>query len=153
MQNTIGQTHVDNILKMLLGVLSVAGLIAMVIPQKNPIAEPSLESRAAIDAAPVGMSSSAPPPPPPAQMSTQFNSEPQSSFQIGAPTIDGNPMQPDFGLPFGMSAQTSSSNGDTAQNSQGSFTPPPYSMPGSTPPQPEGGEQDGPMISNTPGNQ
>ena len=36
----------------------------------------------------------------------QFNADTGSDFQIGAPTIDGNPTQPNFGMPFGTSMQT-----------------------------------------------
>ena len=137
MPNTDGLRRVDNILKMLLGVLSIAGLIALVIPEKNPVPERSLEGRPGIEAPAESMP---PPPPPISQPPMQFDSAPPSNFQIGAPSIDGNPMQPDFGMPFGVSAQTSSSTGDTNQNNQGGFTPPAYTMPGSSPPQPEGAQ-------------
>lgn len=138
LSRTDGLGRVDNILKMLLGVLSVAGAIALVIPQKNPIPQSSLAARAEMDAAPVPAPLSQSPP---AEMPKQFDSEPPSSFQIGEPAIDGYPLQADFGMPFGVSAQTSSSKGDVSQSSRGGFTPPAYTMPGSAPPEPEAEEQ------------
>ena len=127
MPNTIGQRRVDNILKMLLGVLSVAGLIALVIPETNPLPEKNAEPPTQIVAAPA---SEVPQPPPPPPLPVQFDSEAVSDFQIGAPTIDGNPMQPDFGLPFGTSAQTDTGNPDTGQTNSGGYTPPAFAMPG-----------------------
>ena len=112
---------------MLLGVLSVAGLIALVIPEKNPLPENTAQSPTEIVAPPP---SEAPQPPPPPPLPVQFDSEPVSDFQIGAPTIDGNPMQPDFGLPFGTSAQTDTANPDAGQTSSGGYTPPAFAMPG-----------------------
>ena len=138
MPNTNGQRRVDNILKMLLGVLSVAGLIAVIIPEQNPLPDNVVESTAEVSAPPPSESR---PLPPPAPLPVQFDSEPVSDFQIGAPTIDGNPMQPEFGLPFGTSPQTNSSNPDDGQSSQAGYTPPSYALPGSES-QPVSGEQD-----------
>ena len=138
MPNTNGQRRVDNILKMLLGVLSVAGLIAVIIPEQNPLPDNVVEPTAEVSAPP---SSESRQPPPPAPLPVQFDSEPVSDFQIGAPTIDGNPMQPEFGLPFGTSPQTNSSNPDDGQSSQAGYTPPAFALPGSEP-QPVSGEQD-----------
>jgi hypothetical protein len=118
---------VDKIQKMVIGVLSVTALIALVIPKKDPISD---ASSAVAEVAPPPAYA---PPPPPAPLPAQFDSGPPSSFQIGAPTIDGKPMQPDFGLPFGTSSQSSSPDGDTTQNSQNGYTPPAYNMPGSEP--------------------
>jgi hypothetical protein len=128
---------VDNILKILLGVLSVAGLIALVIPAKNPLPENLSAARAEMTAPPPQETRSSPLP---VAMSVQYNAEPVGDFAIGAPTIDGNPMQPDFGLPFGASPEMSSANEDEGQSNQGGFTPPAYTLPGSRP-QAEGGEQ------------
>ncbi|MFN3618893.1 hypothetical protein [Sphingorhabdus sp.] len=130
----------DNILKMLLGVLSVAGVIALVIPDTNPISDTSVQTSTEAAAPPPSISTSLPAQQPP----QQFNSGSVSDFQIGAPTIDGRPLQPDFGMPFGASPQMTPSQGDNAQSSEGGYTPPPYVMPGSTS-LPEGGQQPGPM--------
>jgi hypothetical protein len=111
--NTDGLGRVDNRLKMLLGVLLVTGLIAMVIPDKDPLTPKAQE-------APAQNISSVPeiapqlPLPAPDPVPVQFNSDPGSDFQIGAPTIDGKPTQPNFGLPFGTSMQTDAANPDAA---------------------------------------
>lgn len=123
----------DNILKMLLGVLSVAGLIALVIPAKNPL--PPQVAEAPMEATAPALEEI---PPQPSPDPVQFGSDPASDFQIGTPTIDGNPMQPDFGLPFGTSAQSESSNqyssnADATQTGPGGYTPPVFIMPGATP--------------------
>ena len=129
MSNINGLQHVDNILKMLLGVLSVAGLIALIIPEKNPLPPEIAETQARAEASATELAPQLPSPAPdPAPV--QFDSDPVSNFQIGAPTIDGNPMQPDFGMPFGTSAQASSTNADTEQASAGGYTPPVFAMPG-----------------------
>lgn len=118
----------DRTQKMLIGVLSVAGLIALVIPQKDPISQAS-NATVADEAPPPAYA----PPPPPPPLPVQFDSGPAADFQIGAPTIDGKPMQPDFGLPFGASPQTSSPDGDASQASQNGYAPPAYTMPGAAP--------------------
>jgi hypothetical protein len=131
--NTDGLGRVDNRLKMLLGVLLVTGLIAMVIPDKDPLTPKAQE-------APAQNISSVPeiapqlPLPAPDPVPVQFNSDPGSDFQIGAPTIDGKPTQPNFGLPFGTSMQTDAANPDAGQTSTGSFTPTAFAMPGATTP-------------------
>lgn len=119
--------RVDNILKMLLGVLSVAGLIALVIPQKNPVAVSEIESVASAEA-PAPPPEPAPPPPSPPPV--QFDSASSIEFITGAPTIDGNPIQPDFGMPFGSSPQSDAANPDAVPNNQGGFTPPAFGLPG-----------------------
>ncbi len=118
----------DKIQKMVIGVLSVAGFIALVIPQKDPISQTSDATVSDATPPPANM-----PPQPPAPLPVQFDPGPPSSFDVGAPTIDGKPMQPDFGMPFGTSSQTSQSNDAPNQNSQNGYTPPAYVMPGSTP--------------------
>ena len=99
----------DNTLKILLGVLSVAGLITVVIPQGNPIAP-----REAADVA--NPEVTAPPPkpaaPPPSPPPVPFDSGASVEFITGAPTIDGKPMQADFGLPFGASPRSDTENPD-----------------------------------------
>lgn len=125
---TDGQRHVDNILKMLLGVLSVAGLIALAIPQPNPAP--------VIDAIPAAQEPAAPAPdtaqaPSPASPPVDVTSTPD--FQIGAPSIDGKPLNPDFGMPFGMSAQSQTTNTDEAPAAQAGYTPTAFVMPGSEP--------------------
>jgi len=72
------------------------------------------------------------PAPPPVPV--QFNADPGSDFQIGAPTIDGNPTQPNSGLPFGTSMQTDAANPDAGQTSTGSFTPTAFAMQGAATP-------------------
>lgn len=120
----------DNIQKMVFGVISVAGLIALAVPETDPIAPVSSEALAT--AAPP--SDAALPPPPPAPLPMQYDEESVSDFQSAQPSIDGNPVQPDFGMPFGTSAQSSSNNPDSGQSNQASgYTPPPFVMPGSAP--------------------
>ena len=118
----------NKIQKMVIGVLSVTTLIALAIPKKDPISEASNTTVSEVAPPPAYA-----PPPPPAPLPVPFDSGPPTDFQIGAPTIDGQPMQPDFGLPFGTSSQTASPDGGTAQNSQNGYTPPAYNMPGTAP--------------------
>lgn len=118
---------VDNILKMLLGVLSVAGLIALVIPQKNPVAVSEVQSVAAAEVTAPQPEST---PPPPSLPPVQFDSGSSVEFITGAPSIDGNPIQPDFGMPFGSSPQSVTANPDALQTNQGGYTPTPFGMPG-----------------------
>ncbi|MFN3450605.1 MAG: hypothetical protein ACK4ZE_00485 [Sphingorhabdus sp.] len=131
----------DNILKMLLGVLSVAGLIALVIPQKNPVAVNETANAATAEVnAPQPEST----PPPPAPSPAPFDSGASVEFITGAPTIDGNPIQPDFGMPFGSSPQSDTANPDAPQTNQGGYTPTAFGMPGAPAP-----EDDEPAISVT----
>ncbi len=117
----------DNTLKILLGVLSVAGLITVVIPQGNPIAP-----REAADVA--NPEVTAPPPkpaaPPPSPPPVPFDSGASVEFITGAPTIDGRPMQADFGLPFGVSPRSERENPDAPRKNKIGYTPPLFSMPG-----------------------
>jgi len=125
---------VDNILKMLLGVLSVAGLIALVIPQKNPVAASEATNVASAEVTAPQPESTPPPAAPPA---VQFDSGSPVEFITGAPSIDGNPIQPDFGMPFGSSQQSVTENPDAPQTNQGGYTPTAFGMPGA-PAQEEG---------------
>ena len=108
---------------MLLGVLLVAGLIAMVIPDNDPLI-PKAQKAPAQSIASVPENTLQLPLPAPDPVPVQFNADPGSDFQIGAPTIDGNPTQPNFGMPFGTSMQTVA-----GQSSTGSFTPTAFAMP------------------------
>lgn len=119
----------DNIQKMIFGVISVAGLIALAVPETDPIAPEAIDAPATAAQPP-----DAAPPPAPAPSPMQYDGESVSDMQSGQPTIDGNPIQPDFGLPVGTSAQSSTTNADSGQSSQASgYTPPAFNMPGSAP--------------------
>ena len=111
----------------------VSGLIAMVIPDKDPLT-PKAQEAPAQNIASVPEIAPQLPLPAPDPVPVQFNSDPGSDFQIGAPTIDGNPTQPNFGLPFGTSMQTGGANPDAGQTSTGSFTPTAFAMPGAATP-------------------
>ena len=126
---TDGQRHVDNILKMLLGVLSVAGLIALAVPQRDPV--PTEAAVSAVASAPPPEIAQAPAPAPsPAPSPVDINSTPD--FQIGEPSIDGKPLNPDFGMPFGVSSQSQATNADAPPAAQAGYTPTAFVMPGST---------------------
>lgn len=79
----------DNILKMLLGVLGVAGLIAMAVPTNMAVTP---------EAAPPPAAAELIPPPAPAVSGEGLPPEQQAEesfgdeFMIGEPTIDGNPI-------------------------------------------------------------
>lgn len=125
-QWTDGQRHVDNILKMLLGVLSVAGLIALAIPQSNPTP--------VVDQIPVMQQLETPSrAPAPAPVSPPVDVSSTPDFQIGAPSIDGKPLNPDFGMPFGMSAQSETTNADETPSASAGYTPTSFTLPGSDP--------------------
>lgn len=127
--NTDGLGRVDNIQKMLVGVLSVAALIALAVPQKNPLPEKITKTSSQVEALAAENGSQLPslgPNPAP----VQFDTGPTGDFQIGAPTIDGNPIQPNFGMPFGATAQSDAANPDAGQSISGSYTPTAFTMPG-----------------------
>jgi hypothetical protein len=115
----------DHILKLILGVLSFAGLIALLMSETSPISGNFTQASAGITV-PSPAQSLAPSP-----MPTQSDSQPVSDLQIDIPTIDGNPMQPEFGMPLGTALQISSSKGESAPDTQIGYTPPPYILPGS----------------------
>ena len=117
----------DNTLKILLGVLSVTGFITVVIPQGNPIAprEAADVTNAEVNAPPP--EPTAPPPSPPP---VPFDSGVSVGFITGAPSIDGRPIQADFGLPFGVSPQSERENPDAPQTHTNGYKPPVFSMPG-----------------------
>lgn len=120
----------DNILKMLLGVLSVAGLIALAIPQGNPVApsEAANVTNSGVNALSPEPAAAAPSPSP-----IPFDSGASVEFITGAPTIDGKPIQADFGLPFGVSPRSVTENPDAPQTNKFGYTPPPLSTPGAPP--------------------
>ncbi len=122
-----GQRHVDNVLKMLLGVLSVTGLFVLAGPQHDPV--PAEE--AVVPAAAPQPEIAPTPSPAPAMSSSPVNFTSAPDFQIGAPSIDGRPLDPKFGMPFGMSAQSQTPDADTSPLGQGEYTPTPFIMPGS----------------------
>lgn len=117
----------DNTLKILLGVLSVTGFITVVIPQSNPVAP-----RKAADV--TNAEVNAPPPeptaPPPSPPPVPFDSGVSVGFITGAPSIDGRPIQADFGLPFGVSPRSERENPDAPQKNKLGYTPPVFSMSG-----------------------
>lgn len=117
----------DNTLKILLGVLSVTGFITVVIPQGNPVAP-----REAADV--TNAEVTAPPPeptaPPPSPPPVPFDSGVSVEFITGAPSIDGRPIQADFGLPFGVSPRSERENPDAPQSHANGYKPPVFSMPG-----------------------
>jgi len=118
---------VDNTLKILLGVLSVTGFITVVIPQGNPIAprEAADVTNAEVNAPPP--EPTAPPPSPPP---VPFDSGVSVGFITGAPSIDGRPIQADFGLPFGVSPQSDTENRGAPQRDKNGNKPPVFTMPG-----------------------
>jgi hypothetical protein len=122
---------VDNTLKILLGVLSVTGFITVVIPQGAPLA-PSQAADVAnpeVNAPPT--EPTAPPPSPPSSPPpVPFDSGVSVEFITGAPSIDGRPIQADFGLPFGVSPRSERENPDAPQKNKLGYTPPAFSMPG-----------------------
>lgn len=120
----------DNTLKILLGVLSVTGFITVVIPQGNPIAprEAADVTNAEVNAPPPAPT--APPPsPPPSPPPVPFDSGVSVGFITGAPSIDGRPIQADFGLPFGVSPRSERENPDAPQKNKIGYKPPVFSMP------------------------
>ena len=119
----------DNTLKILLGVLSVTGFITVVIPQGNPVAphEAADGTNAEVNAPPP--EPTAPPPSPPP---VPFDSGVSVGFITGAPSIDGRPIQADFGLPFGVSPRSERENPDAPQKNKIGYTPPLFAVPGAT---------------------
>ena len=120
----------DNTLKILLGVLSVTGFITVVIPQGAPLA-PSQAADVAnpeVNAPPT--EPTAPPPSPPSSPPpVPFDSGVSVEFITGAPSIDGRPIQADFGLPFGVSPRSERENPDAPQKNKIGYTPPVFSNP------------------------
>lgn len=82
----------DNILKLLLGVLSVAGLLAMLVPSGLTPVQP--EPVAAETTPPVQPVESTPPP-----VEVVVADSEEYNFKIGEPTIDGKPIVDPDALP------------------------------------------------------
>ncbi len=110
----------DNIQKLILGVLGVAGMIAMLVPSGDPMAPP-VASIATV--APTIVEPAA---------ETEFVAEEQSDeeselndddvFAMGEPAIDGNPIQSSF--------QNNSNSTPPASEQYSSPATPSYSQPG-----------------------
>ena len=121
----------DNTLKILLGVLSVTGFITVVIPQGNPMAprEAADVTNAEVNAPPPEPTAPLPSPPP-FPPPVPFDSGVSVGFITGAPTIDGRPIQADFGLPFGVYQRSDRENPDAPQKNKIGYTPPVFAVPG-----------------------
>jgi len=134
---------VDNTLKILLGVLSVTGFITVVIPQGNPVAprEAADVTNAEVNAPPPEPTAPLPSPPP-----VPFDSGISVEFITGAPSIDGRPIQADFGLPFGVSPRSERENPDAPRKNKIGFTPPVFAVPGAA----ALDEREGEMATNAP---
>lgn len=117
----------DNILKMLLGVLSVAGIITLAIPEGDQVAT---SEAADVTNAEANVPPPEPTPPPPSPPPAPFDSGATVEFITGAPSIDGKPIQADFGLPFGVSPRSKTENPDAPQTNKIGYTPPAFSVPG-----------------------
>jgi hypothetical protein len=117
---------VDNTLKILLGVLSVTGFITVVIPQGDPVAPGQAADVAQPEVTAPSPEPAAPPPSPPP---VPFDSGASVEFITGAPSIDGRPIQADFGLPFGVSPRSERENPDAPRKNKIGYTPPVFSNP------------------------
>ena len=123
----------DNTLKILLGVLSVTGFITVVIPQGDPVAPREAADIANPDVNAPPPEPTAPlPSPPPSPPPAPFDSEVSVGFITGAPSIDGRPIQADFGLPFGVSPRSDRENPDAPRKNKIGYTPPLFAVPGAT---------------------
>ncbi len=121
----------DNTLKILLGILSVTGFITVVIPQGNPIAPREAADIANPEVNAPSPEPTAPPPsPPPSPPPVPFDSGVSVGFITGAPSIDGRPIQADFGLPFGVSPRSDRENPDAPRKNKIGYTPPLFAVPG-----------------------
>jgi hypothetical protein len=118
---------VDNILKMLLGVLSVAGIITLAIPEGDQVAT---SEAADVTNAEANVPPPEPTPPPTSPPPAPFDSGATVEFITGAPSIDGKPIQADFGLPFGVSPRSKTENPDAPQTNKIGYMPPALSVPG-----------------------
>lgn len=126
-----GQRHVDNILKILLGVLSITGLFVLGGQKQDPLPAEEAGLPAASPQPEVAQTEAQAPAPMPAMSSSPANFTSTLDFNMGAPAIDGKPLDPNFGMPFGMSAQSQTPNADTSPLAQSGYTPTPFVMPGS----------------------
>lgn len=111
----------DNIQKAILTVLGVAGMIAMLVPSENPIdpapissaeAEQAEQPSDSVDEALGDAPNIAP--------DSNSTDSIDETFKMGQPSIDGKPIQPDFGMPYGVSAVDTTQN--PATNSPGDIS-------------------------------
>ena len=112
---------------MLLGVLSVAGIITLAIPEGDQVAT---SEAADVNNAEANVPPPEPTPPPTSPPPAPFDSGATVEFITGAPSIDGKPIQADFGLPFGVSPRSKTENPDAPQTNKIGYTPPALSVPG-----------------------
>jgi len=119
---------VDNILKALLGVLSVAGLAALSVPERDPVAAKEAVPRAATERIATVVQA---PTSQPASYASPIAISNTPDFQIGTPAIDGRPLDPNFGMPFGVSLQNPTTSADASPAALGGYMPPAFVMPGS----------------------
>jgi hypothetical protein len=103
----------------------------VVIPQGDPLAPSQAADVAKPEVTAPPPEPTAPPPSPlPSPPPVPFDSGASVEFITGAPTIDGRPMQADFGLPFGVSPRSERENPDAPRKNKIGYTPPLFSMPG-----------------------
>lgn len=95
----------DNILKLLLGVLSISGMIALLVPSENPIAPP-VESAPPQAAAPAPVAEEVFEDEDGADVESEGGDEEldgeesdEEDFGIGEPSIDGQPFGGEFNVP------------------------------------------------------
>lgn len=114
----------DNILKLLLGVLSIAGLIAMLAPTNMPVASPvqAVASATPDIIAPTSENGE----PLPSEEEMVENEAEDDPFSTGEPTIDGNPI--------GQPGQQNNINGESQaqQPPFPAFDPATYAVPEAT---------------------
>lgn len=135
----------DNILKVLLGVLGVAALLALLVPSGDPIAP--LETPVAAPGAEAGSPAPASSENPQVEIAETSNENDSEDFQIGEPVIDGNPMQSDFGMPIGApQPDPNASNNDVGGQQVGGIQIPNYGN--ASAPQPDGDNGERGQLSN-----
>lgn len=84
----------DNIQKLILGVLGIAGMIAMLVPSGDPVTPtvaPTAPAAATIVEATVQADLAAE-----EQLDAEAEMSDEDVFLMGEPAIDGNPIQPSF---------------------------------------------------------
>jgi hypothetical protein len=113
----------DNILKLLLGVLSFAGLLAMLVPANLAVKPPAPAVAVAPTAEVPPQITDQEPPPEEEMIDDEAEDDP---FSNGQPIIDGNPIN-DSGQPV-----MNMPNSDLPQQAPPSYDPAAYSMPGMT---------------------
>lgn len=114
----------DNISKVLAGVIGIAGILAFLTPSEVPFASEQAVTQVAPTAAP------APPPSEPAPQPEPPSEITDADLVIGQPTIDGNPIVD--GNPFGQDPSMNAQNSPDPAQQQGDNAPPSfqgYTMP------------------------